>query len=135
MNRAFAAAAALFVTAVAGSLQAGVRTIEMAPGENWWGVANFHGSSMPFNAKTSLKIDIRKDGRANQYASLMVSDKGRAIWCEEQAEFKIEGGKMLCTATRILNEAFCSNSPYEIILDETGERSCRQILRRRVVAV
>ena len=48
---------------------------------------------------------------------------------------KIEGGKMLCTATRILNEAFCSNSPYEIILDETGERSCRQILRRRVVAV
>lgn len=48
---------------------------------------------------------------------------------------KIEGGKMLCTATRILNEAFCSNSPYEIILDETGEHSCRQILRRRVVAV
>lgn len=97
MNRAFAAAAALFVTAVAGSLQAGVRTIEMAPGENWWGVANFHGSSMPFNAKTSLKIDIRKDGRANQYASLMVSDKGRAIWCEEQAEFKIEGGKIRVT--------------------------------------
>ena len=97
MNRAFAAAAALFVTAVAGSLQAGVRTIEMAPGENWWGVANFHGSSMPFNAKTSLKIDIRKDGRANQYASLMVSDKGRAIWCEEQAEFKIEGGKIRIT--------------------------------------
>ena len=42
---------------------------------------------------------------------------------------KIEGGKMLCAATRILNEAFCSNSPYEIILDETGERSCRQVLR------
>ena len=44
---------------------------------------------------------------------------------------KIEGGKMLCTATRILNEAFCSNSPYEIILDETGTRSCRQVLRLR----
>ncbi len=42
---------------------------------------------------------------------------------------KIGGGKMLCVATRILNEAFCSNSPYEIILDETGERSCRQVLR------
>ncbi len=47
---------------------------------------------------------------------------------------KIEGGKMLCAATRILNEAFCSNSPYEIILDETGDCSCRQILRRRGVA-
>ena len=107
MNRAFAAAAALFVTAVAGSLQAGVRTIEMAPGENWWGVANFHGSSMPFNAKTSLKIDIRKDGRANQYASLMVSDKGRAIWCEEQAEFKIEGGKIRVTPG--------GNAPVELV--------------------
>ncbi len=43
---------------------------------------------------------------------------------------KIDGGKRLCAATRILNEAFCSGSPYEIVLEETGERSCRQILRR-----
>ena len=43
----------------------------------------------------------------------------------------IPGGKGLCSATRILNEAFCSDSPYEIILEETGTRSCRQILRRR----
>ena len=42
----------------------------------------------------------------------------------------VPGGKGLCGATRILNEAFCSNSPYEIILEETGDRSCRQILRR-----
>ncbi len=42
----------------------------------------------------------------------------------------VAGGKGLCMATRILNEAFCSNSPYEIILEETGDRSCRQILRR-----
>ncbi len=43
---------------------------------------------------------------------------------------KIPGGKGLCVATRILNEAFCSGSPYEIVLEETGERSCRQTLRR-----
>ena len=43
----------------------------------------------------------------------------------------IPGGKGLCAATRILNEAFCSGSPYEIVLEETGERSCRQTLRRR----
>lgn len=43
----------------------------------------------------------------------------------------IPGGKGLCAATRILNEAFCSDSPYEIVLEETGSRSCRQILRRR----
>ena len=44
---------------------------------------------------------------------------------------KIGGGKGLCAVTRILNEAFCSGSPFEIALEETGERSCRQTLRRR----
>ena len=43
---------------------------------------------------------------------------------------KIPGGKGLCAATRILNEAFCFGSPYEIVLEETGDRSCRQTLRR-----
>ena len=47
---------------------------------------------------------------------------------------KICGGKGLCAATRILNEAFCSGSPYEIVLEETGERSCRQVLRLKARA-
>ena len=44
---------------------------------------------------------------------------------------KISGGKGLCAATRILNEALCSDSPYEIVLEETGDRSCVQRLRRK----
>ena len=74
------------------------REIEMLPGECWWGVANRFGPSMPFTASTSVKIDLRKDGGSNQYASFMVSDKGRAIWCEDQAEFKIAGGKIRVTS-------------------------------------
>ena len=42
----------------------------------------------------------------------------------------VPGGKGLCLATRILNDAFCSGSPYEIVLEETGPHSCRQVLRR-----
>ena len=42
----------------------------------------------------------------------------------------IPGGKGLCLLTRILNEAFCSGSPYEIVMEETGDGSCRQTLRR-----
>lgn len=41
----------------------------------------------------------------------------------------IDGGKGLCSLTRVLNEAFCSGSPYEILLEETGGRSCRQRLK------
>ena len=44
---------------------------------------------------------------------------------------KIPGGKGLCAATRLLNEAFCSGSPYEIVLEETGDRSCVQRLQRK----
>ena len=43
----------------------------------------------------------------------------------------ISGGKRTCWATRILNEAFCKDSPFEIVLEETGDFSCRQILRRK----
>ena len=46
---------------------------------------------------------------------------------------RIPGGKGLCAVTRMLNEAFCSGSPYEIVLEETGERSCRQTLRSRSI--
>ena len=44
---------------------------------------------------------------------------------------KIPGGKGLCSLTRLLNEAFCSGTPYEIVLEETGPRSCRQTLKLR----
>ena len=47
---------------------------------------------------------------------------------------KIGGGKGLCAVTRILNEAFCSDSPYEIALEATGDRSCRQVLRLKAQA-
>ena len=43
---------------------------------------------------------------------------------------KIPGGNGLCAATQILNEAFCAGSSYEIVLEKTGERSCRQVLRK-----
>ena len=43
---------------------------------------------------------------------------------------KILGGAGLCSLTRILNEAFTSGSPYEIVMEETGDGSCRQTLRR-----
>ena len=43
----------------------------------------------------------------------------------------IPGGKRTCWATRILNDAFCKDSPFEIVLEETGDFSCRQVLRKK----
>jgi len=68
------------------------KTVAMLPDEKWWGVESYHGSEMPFDARTVLEMDIRKNGDANQYASLLLSDKGRVVWCEEQTCTVISNG-------------------------------------------
>ena len=81
-------------------LHADSRTIQMLPGERWWGGANYFGTEMPFTSATKLTIDLTKDGYANQYASFLVSDKGRAIWCDELARFEIGDGAIIVEPAR-----------------------------------
>ena len=78
------------VAALAAS--ADVREIKMLPAENWWGVDNNFGREMPFNAAKDFACDLRKDNYAHQALSLLVSDKGRAVWCPEPVGVKIAGG-------------------------------------------
>ena len=76
------------------TLLAGTQTVKMTAGENWWGVANFFGTKMPFTEKTDLKIDLRKDNYHNQCASLLLSDRGRVIWSDAQALFTLKNGEI-----------------------------------------
>ena len=92
MRRAMAFSAAALAAATAFS---GVRTVQIEEGENWWGAANFFGTNMPFTAKTSLKIDLRRKNYSNQCASLLISDRGRAIWSEGQSEIEFKDGSIV----------------------------------------
>ena len=74
------------------AVSAETRTINMLPEENWWGVDNNFGRAMPFNAKSDFSCDLRMDNYAHQSLSLLVSDKGRAVWCAEPVGVKISGG-------------------------------------------
>ena len=67
-------------------------TVKMLPGENWWGCANYFGPQMPFGERTGIEIDLRENGWYNQYASLLVSDRGRVVWCDRQCRFAIRDG-------------------------------------------
>ena len=74
------------------------------------------------------KGDYRLDEKADGSAVLTVAG------CPALAHLKkrgIEGGRHTCWATRVLNESFCKDSPFEIVLEETGDFSCRQVLRRK----
>ncbi|MCQ2390255.1 MAG: alpha/beta fold hydrolase [Kiritimatiellae bacterium] len=73
----------------------GTVTVKMLPEERWWGGANYFGPQMPFTAKTDLVIDLTKTGYYNQYASFMISDKGREIWCDRQCRFEIRSGRIV----------------------------------------
>ena len=71
-----------------------LRKVVMLGEEHWWGCANHFGRDMPFDSKTDIAIDLTNDGYANEYASFMVSDKGRVIWCDDLARFEIKGGEI-----------------------------------------
>ena len=71
-----------------------------------------------------FELDERPDGTA----TLTVRDCPALRHLQRRG---IPGGKRTCWATRVLNEAFCKGSPFEIALEETGGFSCRQALRRR----
>ena len=75
-----------------------------------------------------FSLEENKDGTA----TLTVNDCPALRHLEKRG---IPGGKRTSWATRILNDAFCKDSPFEIVLDETGDFSCRQVLRKKKEAV
>ena len=87
-------AAMLAVTATAAFAAGGgnALSVKMLDGENWWGAANCFGFEMPYGNDSARTIDLRSNGYGNQYASLMLSDRGRVIWCSDEATFCISGG-------------------------------------------
>lgn len=72
--------------------------------------------------------DFTLDENADGTATLTVRDCPSLRHLEKRG---IASGKRTCWATRILNEALCKDSPFEIVLEETGDFSCRQILRKK----
>ena len=83
-------AVAAVLTAAAGMAER--VEVKMLPGERWWGGANYFGRQMPFDAGTALKIDLRASNYHNQCASLLLSDRGRAVWSEAQAAIAFADG-------------------------------------------
>ncbi len=83
-----------FVACMLLSVCADDRHIDMLAGENWWGLCSEFGRQMPFNAKSDFKCDLRLSGYRHQSMSLLVSDRGRAVWCAAPVEATIEDGSI-----------------------------------------
>ncbi len=89
------------------SIKGFTQTVKMLEGEQWWGVANYFAKEMPFTAQSKCIIDLTVNGYANQYASLLISDRGREIWCDRQCRFEIADGEIKVISS--------SGAPVEVV--------------------
>lgn len=106
----------LAATAGCGETAPAERKLDLLPGEVWWGGATTLGSQMPFGG-AALEINLRGNNRGNQYAPLLLSSKGRYVWCDKAFAFAFRDGALHVTANggtlqsgrpgASLRDAFC----------------------------
>ena len=75
-------------------------SLTLAADENWWGLGGGWGRDMPFNAKSGFAADIRVNNGGHPVMPLLVSDKGRYIWCDDPIGFVVTNGTMRITSDR-----------------------------------
>ena len=76
-------------------------TLDFLPGEYWWGGEVGEGWHMPIGADQAYGADMRVRFGAsgnNQAAPLLLSTKGRWIWCDNAFAYRFEKGRLLVTA-------------------------------------
>ncbi|MEO7121333.1 MAG: glycoside hydrolase family 31 protein, partial [Ginsengibacter sp.] len=69
-------------TAISQSVDSSIQ-IPLLQDEQWWGGAVQYGDQMPFNKTTSFSFNLYGDISNNQSAPLLLSSKGRWLWCNE----------------------------------------------------
>ena len=90
----------LFIAAALAANCVLATTVEMLPGEKWWGICNNFGREMPFTEKSEFKCDLRRSNYSHQSLSFLCSDRGRAVWCKEPVGVAISGGKIELVSDR-----------------------------------
>lgn len=85
---------ALVCGMVAISALAESKTIDLLPGEYWWGGTVGGGWQMPLSDKSNYTKDLRVDSDGNQAAPLLLSTKGRWVWCEDAFKYSVKNGKL-----------------------------------------
>ncbi len=76
-------------------------TLPLLENEQWWGGAVQYGDQMPFNKASSFSFNLYGDVSNNQSAPLLISNKGRWIWCEAPFMFSFEHDTLHATTTSI----------------------------------
>jgi len=69
---------------------ADTQVIPLLEGESFWGGCVTDGRAMPFGSAT-FERDLYGNTGGNQAQPLLISDKGRYVWCAEPFKFRFDG--------------------------------------------
>ena len=73
--------------------------IDIPDGEYWWGGEVLEGLKQPFSrSSVNYAVDMRKRhgvSGGDKAAPVLLSSKGRWIWCEQAFAFKVSDGKLV----------------------------------------
>lgn len=100
MNATKGTLVALFLAA--GAIAQDKMQLRILPGEHWWAGVIGESHLMPFGAESTYSFDFDGDTANNQGQPLLISDKGRFLWCEEPFAFRIAGGEITATSKSAL---------------------------------
>lgn len=80
---------------------AGARlTVELEPGEGWWGGSTVFGCFEPFGLNaTNHFFDIRRHCCGNQASPLLLSTHGRYVWCDKGFSSTLKDGRFELVST------------------------------------
>jgi alpha-glucosidase (family GH31 glycosyl hydrolase) len=68
--------------------------LSMLPGERWWAGVISDSHLMPFTAESKYEFDFDANTAGNQGQPLLISDKGRFLWCDQPFAFRIANGEI-----------------------------------------
>ncbi|MEM8765353.1 MAG: glycoside hydrolase family 31 protein [Bacteroidota bacterium] len=69
-------------------------TIDFSIDENWWGGLVAHGPEMPYGS-AHFKFNQLDNALLNQAQPLLISSKGRYIWCEQPISYQFDKNSLI----------------------------------------
>ncbi|MEX0980990.1 MAG: glycoside hydrolase family 31 protein [Bacteroidales bacterium] len=66
--------------------------------EYWWGGLSSVGYEMPYDVTSVAEYDLWGNNAGNQAQPLLLSSKGRYIWCEQPIKYSFNNGKLIVTS-------------------------------------
>ena len=69
-------------------------TINILEGEYWWAGISSRGYEMPYDDSSVVTYDLWGNNHGNQAQPLLISNRGRYVWCEDPIKYSFETGKL-----------------------------------------